>query len=143
MSEGGDGETPKALESVSLGVSRPGAVKIWIDGAGALLEGQEAKTCVAFEDGDVKVTRYGRATNNEMEYTALIHALSDPRSDGATIYTDSQLLVGQLTQGWKVRAANLAPLNERANTLLLQRKATLVWVPREENKAGKVLEKDK
>src|SRR2546425_4397580 len=62
---GGDGETPKELECVSLGVSRPGAVKIWIDGAGALLEGQEAKTCVVFEDGDVKVTRYGPAPHHE------------------------------------------------------------------------------
>jgi ribonuclease HI len=119
------------------------ALKIWVDGAGAPLEGQKAKACVVFEDRDVKVTRYERGTNNEMEYTALIHALSDPRSEGATIYTDSQLLVGQLTKGWKVRAANLAPLNERARALLLQRKATLVWVPREENRAGKVLEKDK
>ena len=134
---------PKGVDGVSPDDSRPRTLKIWIDGAGALLDGQEAKTCVVFENGDVKVTRYGRATNNEMEYTALIQALSDPRSEGAAIYTDSQLLVGQLTQGWKVRAANLAPLNERARALLLQRKATLVWVPREENKAGKVLEKDK
>ena len=138
-----DIETPKGPDSVSLGDSRPRALKIWIDGAGALLDGQVAKTCVVFEDGDVKVTRYGRATNNEMEYTALIHALSDPRSDGATIYTDSQLLVGQLTKGWNVRAENLQPLNERAKALLEKRRASLIWVPREENRAGKVLEKDK
>lgn len=118
-------------------------MKIWTDGAGALLEGQKAKACVVFEDGDVKVTVFDRGTNNEMEYTALIHALSDPRSEGATIFTDSQLLVGQLTQGWKVRAENLRPLNERAMALLIQRKATLVWVPREQNRAGKVLEQAK
>jgi len=118
-------------------------VKIWVDGAGALLEGQKAKSCVVFEDGDVKVTRYDRGTNNEMEYTALLQALSDPRGDSATIYTDSQLLVGQLTKGWKVRAGNLRPLNERAKALLDERKATLIWIPREENRAGKVLEKDK
>jgi len=118
-------------------------VRIWTDGAGALLEGQKAKACVVFEDGDVKITEFDRGTNNEMEYTALIHALSDPRSEGATIYTDSQLLVGQLTKGWKVRAENLQPLNERAKSLLDKRKATLIWIPREENRAGKVLEKDK
>lgn len=118
-------------------------MKIWTDGAGALLEGQRAKTCVVFEDGDVKVTEFDRGTNNEMEYTALIQALSDPRADGATIITDSQLLVGQLTKGWKVRAANLAPLNERARALLAERRAALVWVPREVNRAGKVLEKRK
>jgi ribonuclease HI len=118
-------------------------MKIWTDGAGASLEGQKAKTCIVFEDGDVKVTEYDHGTNNEMEYTALIQALSDPRADGATIFTDSQLLVGQLTRKWKVRAENLRPLNERARPLLTRRKATLVWVPREENRAGKVLEKAK
>src|SRR2546428_11808374 len=61
VSEGGDGETPKAVESVSLGVSRPGAVKIWIDGAGAVLGGQEAETRGGFEAGGGKVTRDGRA----------------------------------------------------------------------------------
>ena len=30
-------------------------MKVWVDGAGALLEGQKAKSCVVFEDGDVKV----------------------------------------------------------------------------------------
>ena len=118
-------------------------MRIWVDGAGALLEGQKAKACVVFEDGDVKVTEFDRRTNNEMEYTALIHALSDPRSDRATVSTDSQLLVGQLTKGWKVRAANLVPLNQRARALLAERRATLVWVPREVNRAGKVLEKAK
>jgi len=108
-----------------------------------LLEGQKAKACVVFEDGDMKITEFDRGTNNEMEYTALIHALSDPRADRATIYTDSQLLVGQLTQGWKVNAEHLRPLNERARALLAQRKATLIWVPRGQNRAGKVLEKAK
>lgn len=108
-----------------------------------MLEGQKAKACVVFEDGDVKITEFDRGTNNEMEYTALIHALSDLRSDRATIFTDSQLLVGQLTQGWKVKAGNLRPLNDQARALLAQSKATLVWVPREQNRAGKVLEKAK
>lgn len=118
-------------------------MKIWVDGAGALLEGQKAKACVVYEDGDVKVATFDHGTNNEMEYTALIQALSDPRAQDATIFTDSQLLVGQLTQGWKVRAENLRPLNERARTRLHQRKATLSWIPREVNRAGKVLEKAK
>ena len=118
-------------------------MNIWIDGAGAPLPRQKAKACVVFEDGDVRVTTYESGTNNEMEYQALLLALEDPRSDGATVHTDSQLLVGQLTKGWKVRAGNLRPLNERAKALLDERKATLIWIPREENRAGKVLEKDK
>jgi len=118
-------------------------VKIWIDGAGAPLPGQRAKTCVVFENGEERVTAFDSGTNNEMEYGALLEALSDDRSDGATIYTDSQLLVGQLTKGWKVNAENLRPLHAKARVLLSRRRAALVWVPREENRAGKVLEKRK
>ncbi len=116
-------------------------MKIWIDGAGALLEGQRAKTCVVFEDGDTEVTSFDRGTNNEMEYRALLQALSDDRSAGATIHTDSQLLVGQLTKGWKVNAENLRPLHAEARDRVARQNATLVWVPREQNRAGKVLEK--
>jgi ribonuclease HI len=118
-------------------------LKVWIDGAGALLPGQKAKTCVVFEDSEVRTAVHDAGTNNEMEYGALLEALGDDRAQGATIFTDSQLLVGQLTRGWKVNAENLKPLHAEAKELLGRRKATLVWIPREENRAGKVLEKDK
>jgi len=118
-------------------------MKIWIDGAGAPLPGQTARTCVMFEDGQVRVEAYETGTNNEMEYRALLSALADARAERATIFTDSQLLVGQLTRGWKVKAENLRPLHSEAKTFLTQRMANLVWVPREQNEAGKVLEKRK
>ena len=118
-------------------------MNIWIDGAGAPLPRQKAKACVVFEDGDVRVTTYESGTNNEMEYQALLLGLEDPRSDGATVHTDSQLLVGHLTKAWKVNAANLRPLHARAADLLSRKHATLVWIPRGQNRAGKVLEKSK
>lgn len=118
-------------------------MKVWIDGSGAPLPGQRARTCVVFEDGQVRTEVYESGTNNEMEYRALLSALSDARTERATIFTDSQLLVGQLRQGWKVNAENLRPLHSEAKTLLTQRAADLVWVPREENRAGWVLEKSK
>jgi ribonuclease HI len=119
------------------------ALKIWIDGGGAVLAGQKARTCVVFENMEVRTTVYNAGTNNEMEYRALLQALSDDRARGATIFTDSQLLVGQLARGWKVNAENLKPLHSQAKTLLEERRATLLWVPREQNRAGKVLEKAK
>ena len=118
-------------------------MKIWIDGAGASLPGQSARTCVVFEDGQVRTESYDNGTNNEMEYRALLSALSDARAERATIFTDSQLLVGQLTRGWKVNADNLRPLHSEAKTLLTRRMADLVWVPREQNRAGWALEKAK
>ncbi len=116
-------------------------MKVWVDGAGVSLLGQKAKICVLFEGSEAKVTQYDQGTNNEMEYGALIEALSDPRSQGATIYTDSELVVGQVSGGMKVKADHLRPLVEQARALRAERQARLVWVSREQNLAGKVLER--
>jgi len=83
-------------------------------------------------------------TNNEAEYMALIAALDhiistmnsaklNPTGYDVEIHTDSQLLVGHLTQGWKVKAVNLRPLVDRARILMGSfRNCTLVKVPRDE-----------
>jgi ribonuclease HI len=86
----------------------------------------------------------GVTTNNEAEYVAFISALVDlrgrieragksPRNYSVAVHTDSQLLVGQLTQGWKVKAANLHPLVDEAAALMRTfGRYDLVKVPREE-----------
>jgi len=86
----------------------------------------------------------GTATNNEAEYQTLIAALKDlvgriQRADRAPsgysllAHTDSQLMVGQLTQGWKVKAANLRPLVDEAKNLMQAfGRCDLVKVPRDE-----------
>jgi len=64
-------------------------------------------------------------TNNEAEYLALIGALdhlavaftavaADLKTIKITIKTDSQLVIGQLSMGWKVKAPNLRPLAIKA-----------------------------
>jgi len=117
-------------------------MKIWIDGSGNLIEGQKGKSIVLFEDGEtLEHEYYSKTTNNEAEYKALIDALLDEQSENSIIYTDSQLLVGQVCNGWKIKAENLKPFVEKSKELLKQRNAILKWIPREENKAGKLLEK--
>ena len=82
-------------------------------------------------------------TNNEAEYQTLIAALKDlvgriqqagksPSGYSLLVHTDSQLMGGQLTQGWKIKAANLRPLVDEA-TALIQAfgRCDLVKVPRE------------
>ena len=72
------------------------------------------------------------ATNNEAEYAALIHLLEDDRlPPGTEILTDSKLIVGQLTMGWKVKAANLMPYYLKAFKLLAISQCKLIWVPRQ------------
>jgi ribonuclease HI len=86
----------------------------------------------------------GVMTNNEAEYVALISALvnlrgrieragKSSRSYSVEVHTDSQLLVGQLTQGWQIKAANLRPLVDEAATLIRTfGRCDLVKVPRDE-----------
>jgi ribonuclease HI len=86
----------------------------------------------------------GVTTNNEAEYVAFISALVDlrgrierarksPGSYSVAVHTDSQLLVGQLIQGWQVKAANLRPLVDEAISLMQAfGRCDLVKVPRDE-----------
>ena len=101
---------------------------------------------ISTRDGQKEILRLdlGTATNNEAEYQTLIAALKDlvgriQRADRAPsgysllAHTDSQLVVGQLTQGWKVKAANLRPLVDEAAALMQSLgRCDLVKVPRDE-----------
>jgi len=78
-------------------------------------------------------------TNNEAEYMALLVLLvnllsnrTDPQKPQTRIYTDSQLMVGQLTQSWKVDASNLLALHNEVALRLRRTGAKLIWIPRPE-----------
>jgi ribonuclease HI len=79
------------------------------------------------------------ATNNVAEYTAAIRALRwlvDDHHRGASValYSDSQLLVNQLSGTWRVKSAQIRPLWIEARDLLDRFVDTrTVWVPREQN----------
>ncbi len=114
-------------------------------GNGAANEGYGSYV-LSTRDGRKETIRLdlGTATNNEAEYQTLIAALKDlvgriQRADRAPsgysllVHTDSQLMVGQLTQGWKVKAANLRPLVDEAKSLMQAfGRCDLVKVPRDE-----------
>ncbi len=75
----------------------------------------------------------GNKTSNEAEYLALIKALRECRSQeclNITIYTDSQLLVGQLTKNWKCNATHLIELRNQARNLIKSTKADLKKIDR-------------
>jgi len=113
-------------------------MSIWVDGSG--FNGKESRYCIVVDSKEpiVKVLKE-KKTNNEMEYTALYEALKIAK-EKETIYTDSQLLLGHLTKNWKQNYAHLKVLAAKCKKLLEEKKINLVWIPREENKAGKVLE---
>ncbi len=83
-------------------------------------------------------------SNNLAEYRALIlllrrlHAIGGGR---AVVCGDSQLVVYQMTGRYRVRDAKLVPLHEEARRLADGLPVTFRWVPREQNRAGQLLER--
>ncbi len=79
----------------------------------------------------------GRATNNVAEYRALLYALETAAQLGAggvDVFSDSQLMVRQMTGEYRVRNAGLKPLFERAQELAASLgQCTFTHVRREEN----------
>ncbi len=114
--------------------------EFWIDGGcrGNQAHGKR-EAYGSISDGEaVQRVQFSNAhTNNEAEYMALSVLLGnllshrvDPRKPQTNIYTDSQLLVGQLAQDWKVNAKNLVALHDEVASRLQRTGAKLIWVPR-------------
>lgn len=113
-------------------------MKIWVDGAG--WNGKVSGFAVVFENGKVIEKKFEEnKTNNEMEHTTLIEALKHA-SEGDSIFSDSQLVVKQVKGEYAVKEPRLKPLVDEGKKLIEEKKVTLEWIPREENKAGKLLE---
>lgn len=127
--------------------------RVWCDGgcanngSGGLARGYASfllETCTGKQQTVRLDDLPGVTTNNEAEYVAFISALMDlrgrieragkrPRDYSVVVHTDSQLLVGHLTQGWKVNAANLRSLVDNAAVLMRTfGRCDLVKVPRDE-----------
>lgn len=82
----------------------------------------------------------GIKTNNEAEYYALIEALTwlrDHQSaySGASFYSDSQLLVRQVTLRYKVKADHIKPLHQQIIHLISEINISVSFheIPREKN----------
>jgi ribonuclease HI len=80
---------------------------------------------------------FGRITNNQAEYNALLLGLTEARKLGVKrieIVTDSELLEKQLLGVYRVKSANIINLFERAKRLLGSLDWSVRWVSREQNK---------
>ncbi len=118
------------------------ASEFWVDGGcrGNQAHGKR-EAYGSINDGEtVERLQFSNArTSNEAEYMVLSALLDnllrnriDPTKPETTIYMDSQLVVGQLTKGWKVDADNLVPLYKEAALRLRRTGAKLIWIPRPE-----------
>jgi len=76
----------------------------------------------------------GPHTSNVAEYQAVIYALelARARQGESVIYTDSQLVIGQVLKGWKCKQEHLIPLRNEVQHLLKTSRAELRKVDRHE-----------
>ncbi|MHB9288549.1 ribonuclease HI family protein [Halobacteriales archaeon Cl-PHB] len=80
---------------------------------------------------------FGKATNNEAEYHALIRGLEVASEQGCTEVEargDSQLVVRQVAGDWQTNEQHLRELRNRAREVAEEFETfEIVWVDREEN----------
>lgn len=93
-------------------------------------------------DNPIKISKYiGEATNNQAEYQAVIEALKwiseNIKEDvEAEFFLDSQLVVEQLNQRYKLKNEGLKPLFWEIRDLIMKvgGKVTFAHIRREQNK---------
>jgi len=83
-------------------------------------------------------------TSNYSEYTALEHALSRLKSmrveGDVLIKSDSKLLVGQMSEGWKVKGGMYVEKLKAVRDLLKEfGSVRFEWIPREQNQEADLL----
>jgi ribonuclease HI len=81
-------------------------------------------------------------TNNQAEYLAVLAALQKigQTDDQITIYSDSKVMVSQLNHQFAINSEQLRELARQAWTLMAKvPNLKIVWIPRAENLAGKML----
>jgi ribonuclease HI len=139
--------TPEALQELFQEVAdhcrdlEEGVWSLYCDGASRGNPGEAGAGVVlidAFDDIRVQHGEYlGQATNNVAEYQALLLGLQMARNLGVKkiqVFADSELLVRQLNGQYRVKAAHLLPLWEKARQALREFATHAVsHVPRELN----------
>ena len=99
--------------------------------------------CFVIEHKAPVIVPYGEAvTNNVGEYKIVVLTLEMAKSqelEHVEVFTDSLLVVNQVNGLWKCRKEHLLPLRDRVRALAQATQATITWISREENPAGKFL----
>ena len=117
-------------------------MNVYVDGSGA------GSWCFyVVETASVRKGHMNNPTNNKTEYQAIIQALEylqNTASKSITIHSDSQLVVNQINHEYNIKDAELLELAMKVWALIEEHvkhntQVTIVWVPRELNKAGKIL----
>lgn len=91
-------------------------------------------------------TRGKKPSNNELEYLALLYGLQYVKNnyskENIIIYSDSMLIVNQINGKWRITVDVLEKLHKKCINLT-SKNIQVVWINREINRAGWVLEDEK
>jgi ribonuclease HI len=96
--------------------------------------------CIVHDDVALLCKHNTKVTVNEGEYIAILEALQLGWLMPITILSDSQLVVNQVLGTYKCNYPRLREYRDEVRKLLERSKSTIQWIPREENKAGIILE---
>ena len=105
------------------------------------VDGNPKEVCCVTEDGKIdRAPLDGENTNNVAEYRAVLFGLYE-HPEATEVCSDSQLVIKQLSGEYKIKQERLRTLWDKV--MVRARKTghgvKFTWVPRNENKAGKVL----
>ena len=121
-------------------------IKIYFDG-GCKPNPGKMEICVIIDNNGVLEPHVnleiGDGTNNLAEWAALVWAASIAAERGytsVTFYGDSNNIVNQANNIWKIKEKNFLPFKTQFVNLNNSVQGTVMYVPRESNKAGVYLE---
>ena len=96
-------------------------MRIYVDGGT-----HKSRICVVDQSNNFEnvKTRKGNPTNNELEYLALLYALSyihtaKIHARQIIILTDSKLMANQMNDKWRITNEKLAKLNGKCKRMML------------------------
>ncbi len=115
------------------------AISIYVDGSGGINAGYGF---FVKETGESLYEKKPNITNNQAEYLAIISALKKfvDNDEEITIYSDSKNTVNQLNHEFAINNEQLRSLAREAWSFIAKfSKIKILWVPRSQNLAGKML----
>jgi ribonuclease HI len=114
-------------------------ISVYVDGSGGTNSGYGY---FVKETGESFYEKNPDLTNNQAEYLAIISALNKYADSNVeiTIYSDSRNTVNQLNHEFAINNEKLRNLAQEAwGVIGTFSNLTIVWIPRKENLAGKML----
>jgi len=121
------------IDSIKLKIS------VYVDGSG---DPNGGFGFFVKETGESFYGKKSEITNNQAEYLAILSALKKfvETNDEITIYSDSKNTVNQLNHEFAINNEKLRDLARESWVLIAKFSSlSIVWIPRKENIAGKML----